>query len=453
MLIPSATVIRHLKSAGISVSRVLHIGAHDCQEAGFYRELGISPENTVWVDALDAKIAQAKRRNIPNVYKAVITDVDNADITFNVSNNEQSSSVLELGTHKEEHPDVHYVQSIQEKTTTIDTFLQRETIDPAFDFWNLDIQGAELLALKGGEQALKHASALYLEVNEKALYKGCPLIGELDAYLLERGFRRVETTMTSHGWGDALYLRTVPRILMLVLASDDGALYSGLQAIWKLYMDSEPKIDCYFIKDREGQEEPFVLEGKSLYIKTYKGYADNDSLWIKTLRAFEYFQSTLDSYDYVFRPNLSSFIRFDAYLRFCKGLPRTGLYSGQVNTDYGLQYASGCGFTLSTDLVKRLIATPPKHFVIDDLTIGTAMRDWGIPIVEAPRHTIQPDNLVIADETSLPKLDAILENPGDVYHYRVRTGDAGRLERDLTIHRALSKRFYDNVLCQVKCLS
>jgi len=443
MLIPSATVIRHLKSAGIKVGRVLHIGAHDCQEAGFYNELGVNPENTVWIDALDHKVAQAKRRNIPNVYKAVVTDIDNADITFNVSNNEQSSSVLELGTHKEEHPDVHYIQSIQEKTTTLDTFLQRETIDPVFDFWNLDIQGAELLALKGGEQALKHVRSLYLEVNEKALYKGCPLIGELDAHLLERGFRRVETKMTSHGWGDALYLRTAPRILMLVLASDDGGLYSGLQSIWKLYMDSEPQIDCYFIKDREEQDQPVILEDSTLYIKTYKGYANNDSLWIKTLRAFEYFQPTLDKYDYVFRPNLSSFIRFDKYLQFCKSLPRTGLYSGQVNTDYGLQYASGCGFTLSIDLVKRLIATPPKHFVIDDLTIGTAMRDWGIPIVTAPRHTIQPDNLSIPDETSLPKLAALLENPGDVYHYRVRTGDTGRLERDLKIHRILYERFYD----------
>jgi len=160
------------------------------------------------------------------------------------------------------------------------------------------------------------------------------------------------------------------------------------------------------------------------------------------LKALQYFQPALDRYDFVFRPNLSSFIRLDTYLEFCCNLPRTGLYSGQINTDYGIQYASGCGFTLSTDLVKRLLESPPDHFVIDDLTVGKAMRDWGIPIVPARRHTIQPDNLIIPDETSLPKLRAILENPGDVFHFRVRTGDVGRLERDLQIHRTLYERFY-----------
>ena len=207
MLIPGATIIEHLKSASIKVDRVLHVGAHDCQEAPFYRSLDVTPENTVWIDAIDSKIQRAKSLNIPNVYKGVISDTDDATVIFNVSNNEQSSSLLELGTHLVEHPDVHYVRKVTERTVTLDTFFDREGIDPAFTFWNFDIQGAELLALKGAERALVHAKALYLEVNAKHLYKGCPLIGDLDAYLIPRGFKRVETQMTGHGWGDALYIR------------------------------------------------------------------------------------------------------------------------------------------------------------------------------------------------------------------------------------------------------
>ena len=50
-----------------------------------------------------------------------------------------------------------------------------------------------------------YAKALYLEVNEKELYKGCALLPELDAYLLTNGFQRVLTNMTCHGW-ETLYI-------------------------------------------------------------------------------------------------------------------------------------------------------------------------------------------------------------------------------------------------------
>ena len=34
-----------------------------------------------------------------------------------------------------------------------------------YNFWNMDIQGAEYAALQGGLQSLQHVRALYLEVN------------------------------------------------------------------------------------------------------------------------------------------------------------------------------------------------------------------------------------------------------------------------------------------------
>lgn len=76
-----------------------------------------------------------------------------------------------------------------------------------YDFINLDIQGAELLALKGATSILPFVKAIYTEVNEKELYEGCALIEELDAYLKQNGFTRILTNMTKHGWGDALYIR------------------------------------------------------------------------------------------------------------------------------------------------------------------------------------------------------------------------------------------------------
>ena len=63
------------------------------------------------------------------------------------------------------------------------------------------------MALKGAGDLIKTASAIYLEVNEKELYKGCGLIGEIDSMLAKYGFNRVITNMTIHAWGDALYIR------------------------------------------------------------------------------------------------------------------------------------------------------------------------------------------------------------------------------------------------------
>lgn len=210
MLIDPAAIASALKNANLSIEGVFHVGAHDCQEMGFYNSWGVSADKVVWVDALSSKVEQGKARGIPNIYQAVVTDKDDDTVTFHESNNEQSSSVLNLKTHLQEHPWVHYVKSTPMQTVTVDTFFKRNNLDASkYTFWNFDIQGAELLALKGAQESLKHATALYLEVNEKELYETCALIGEIDAFLLERGFVRNLTNMTQHGWGDALYLKTI----------------------------------------------------------------------------------------------------------------------------------------------------------------------------------------------------------------------------------------------------
>lgn len=207
MLISFEKINEILLLNNIVIQGVLHIGAHDCEELGFYKKLKIVPENIIWIDAMKEKVNEAKSKNIPNVYHAVITDKDNEDVEFNVSNNIQSSSVLEFGTHSQEHPNVIYTKKIMQKSTTVDTFFQINNIDSSkHEFWNFDIQGAELMALKGATKSIQYAKALYLEVNEKELYKNCALIGEIDSFLAQYNFKRVLTNITRHGWGDALYI-------------------------------------------------------------------------------------------------------------------------------------------------------------------------------------------------------------------------------------------------------
>jgi hypothetical protein len=207
MLFSFVEIDNILKSKNIKISGAFHIGAHDCEELSFYNNLGLSNDDVVWIDALPTKVIENKNKGIPNIYNAVITDKDDEEIIFNISNNGQSSSVLDFGTHSIEHPSVIYVDKIYQKSITIDTFLERNNIDiTKLDFWNFDIQGAELLALKGAIKSIQYAKVLYLEVNEKELYKNCGLISDIDDFLSKYNFKRVLTEMTTHGWGDAVYI-------------------------------------------------------------------------------------------------------------------------------------------------------------------------------------------------------------------------------------------------------
>jgi FkbM family methyltransferase len=207
MLIPQEEIRQILRPFHINIAGVLHVGAHDCEELPFYESLGVRRQDIIWIEANPRKVEECRRRGIPNVYQAVISNKDNEAITFHIASNGQSSSMLELGSHQQHHPDVTYVDSLSLMTTTLDTFLAQGGIDASrLEFWNLDIQGAELMALQGATRALRFARALYLEVNAEEVYKHCGLMHEIDDFLAEYGFKRVRTEMTGWGWGDALYI-------------------------------------------------------------------------------------------------------------------------------------------------------------------------------------------------------------------------------------------------------
>jgi len=207
MLISFEEINNILLQNKININGCFHIGAHDCEELNFYDQIGLKPEDIIWIDAIPSKVDEATNRGIPNVYNAVITDKNDEEIIFNVSNNCQSSSVLELGTHAQTYPHIKYVYKIKQKSITIDTFFEKNNINASkYNFWNFDIQGAELMALKGAIQSIKYVKALYLEVNEQELYINCGLITDIDNFLSQYNFKRVLTKMTDDGWGDALYI-------------------------------------------------------------------------------------------------------------------------------------------------------------------------------------------------------------------------------------------------------
>jgi len=207
---------------------ILHVGANIGEEAKAYLEMGVFRQ--IWIEANPEifSILQQKVTALPNQFdnnqlffcNFCIGDVDGQEVNFHVSNNgSQSSSILELGTHKYAHPDVHYVRDIPMKTHRIDTVFNRlkesknehgyNAFDPdKFDFLNIDLQGAELMALRGMGDLLKQFKYAYLEINKQELYKGCALWPEVEKYMKGFGFVTKEIKMSGNsGWGDCLMVK------------------------------------------------------------------------------------------------------------------------------------------------------------------------------------------------------------------------------------------------------
>jgi hypothetical protein len=112
--------------------------------------------------------------------------------------------MLDLGTHKRQHPDVHYVEDIQVTTRRLD----QTGIDfTGYDYLSADTQGSELMVLKGMGDLLRQFKWIYLEVNKAAVYVNCPHVNDLDLFLNGFGFKRVVTADWIGDWTDALYVR------------------------------------------------------------------------------------------------------------------------------------------------------------------------------------------------------------------------------------------------------
>lgn len=206
MLIPFSELFRKYK---IRSTGVFHVGASYGQEVAEYYKNGI--RHTVWIEALPS-VYERLLKNVKNYPDAIainecISDVDDQEVVFNVANNEgQSSSLLEFGSHTREHPTVKFIDKVRMTTIRLDTLIKKYDLDMSrYDFLNLDLQGAELMALKGLGKYLEGFNHLYIEVNIAELYKGCPLVETIDEYVSKFGFSRLETKMTGWKWGDAYY--------------------------------------------------------------------------------------------------------------------------------------------------------------------------------------------------------------------------------------------------------
>jgi len=129
---------------------------------------------------------------------------DNADESnWNYGN--KSSSLLAPAKTKDVHSWLKFEEAIIVQTSTLKQFCTDKNIT-VIDFIHMDVQGAELMVLKGAEDFIKHINMIWLEVEAVELYKGQPLKHDVENFMLQNDFLKLEDTVYTTA-GDQFWAR------------------------------------------------------------------------------------------------------------------------------------------------------------------------------------------------------------------------------------------------------
>jgi FkbM family methyltransferase len=195
------------KKYNMNISGIIHIGGHYGQEIVEYVNNGI--QKIVIFEPLtnNFEILQENIKNInANITLHRIALGNKKGIaTMNLSSNElQSSSILKPKEHLTLHPNVTFSGTEDVEIRTLDGFNYKK-----YNFINMDVQGYELEVLRGSKKTLEKIDYVYCEVNRGEVYENNAMIEDIDDFLSDYNFTRVEIDWAGKLWGDALYIKNV----------------------------------------------------------------------------------------------------------------------------------------------------------------------------------------------------------------------------------------------------
>ena len=189
-----------------NASGIMHLGAHRGTEAETYHWFG---KKVIWFEAIPDIFQDLKERlHLYPTQKAFCTmlgDADNVKKNFYVSNCDGGlSSIFDFSKetlNKIYWPGNKYkvTKKLNLKMSKLDTILKENNVSAAdYDHWIVDLQGGELVALKGAEESLKSCKSIYTEISKLKFYEGGVLWNELSAWLKERNFYPTEEPTNDH---------------------------------------------------------------------------------------------------------------------------------------------------------------------------------------------------------------------------------------------------------------
>ena len=266
---------------------IIHVGAYNGKDIKLYQTLNISKilfieANPTVFETLKANITTASV-DVQAVNCAISNQ--NGKVKLYVNSMEQSSSIFPLKHYRDIYPNIKETHQLIVESKTLDTLLKELELSPTdFNILNLDIQGAELLALEGATNLLQYIDVVYTKVNYEELYEGCALAEKIDEFLVHTGFGRVAIAKPFHpSWGDAFYVRK--KVVTMSTLGKNGGLGNQIfqYAFLNIYSQENglsiktPKWlgqELFGHKDREIDEDlPVVVE------KNNQIFPGNREIW------------------------------------------------------------------------------------------------------------------------------------------------------------------------------
>ena len=236
--------------------------------------------------------------------------------------------------------------------------------------------------------------------------------------------------------------------LVLIASSSGELVYKVHKQSWKRYMNAfEEQFECYFVEFCSDLKTPYLLTNQTLKIQGEESYIPG--IFDKCFKALEFFKDRLDEFDYIIRPNLSSFLilpRLDKYLQMQQ---KKGFYAGPLaifHNDEGkegndLPYASGSCIIFSSDLAQKLvqcghnlIGLKYSTYHADDLLFARFFKQHQIPLHPIPTMSIER---FVEPHRIYPFIG------DDVFHFRIRTWGMDRYRYEKMIHEELYEIFFE----------
>jgi hypothetical protein len=210
-------------------------------------------------------------------------------------------------------------------------------------------------------------------------------------------------------------------VIILTLAGGTG-LYKTLIDTCKETWFTQPsdKIKTFFYY---GGHKEFKVENENIYCSSVEDYG---KLGLKTVETFEYIYNNYD-FKYIFRTNAGTYIKYNELLNHLSDKPMENYYSGIIGHYANTDYASGSGYFLSRDVVKKILDNREQlsHNFIDDVELGILLKKLDIIVSEdAIRISINYDPGYRTFEYQKGRNQVNKEEIENMnYHYRLKSNN------------------------------
>jgi FkbM family methyltransferase len=208
--------LRHIPRRGI-----VHVGADVGQEVAQYLQYGFNKIVLIEANPKSYATLEEKFGRDDNVrlFNYAICDRNGA-VDFHIhtsrSGSTEPASILPMKRFKEIVKTLHTTETIRVPAITLDSLIGTHRIAASeYNFLNIDIQGAELMALRGATNFLSSLDVIISEVNLIEMYENGALEGEIVTFLAGQGFEKrhavyhtlYDESTTFPAWGECLFLK------------------------------------------------------------------------------------------------------------------------------------------------------------------------------------------------------------------------------------------------------